>query len=326
MDFQRTIIGLALFLATAMCAATSFAQKGELQETQTKPTGIAEITVVVPLHHASAEAVLTAINMLRYPVRVAMVDDTKVLLRGDPDAIRQIQGELIPEIDTPASGTEKVTQTFTLDRTPDAAFVNLLRAAAPSRSTRIAFDQGNRLVVVGGSPDDIAAIKQVIASSNEPRASLTVSLYFIRGHVGAAGVAEDRLPESLAGVGRVLRTGGISDLSLLSPVIVTVDQGRHFEHRAALQGASGDEIQDQLQFSVKGTAQLSEDDRTVQITIDAEVHGEYFPPGRETAAQTLFESETTIATRLGETVVLAASPASTANGSAIALAISVSRN
>ncbi len=170
------------------------------------------------------------------------------------------------------------------------------------------------------------AIKQVIASSSKQQASLTVSLFFIRGRIGPETGAKNRLPEALAGVGRALQAGGFSDLSLLSPIIVNVDQGRHFEHRAALRGNARDEVKYELRFSVEGMAQLSEDGKTVQIAIDAGVYGEYVLLANEAESQTLFETETTIATRLGETVVLAASPASTANGSAIALAISVSRN
>ena len=64
---------------------------------------------------------------------------------------------------------------------------------------------------------------------------------------------------------------------------------------------------------------------TVQMEVEANVRGNYqIPPAVE--GRTLFELNTTLAVKLGDYVVLAAAPASSASGSAIAIVVSVTAN
>lgn len=74
---------------------------------------------------------------------------------------------------------------------------------------------------------------------SKPPASLTLSFYFIRGRIGASEGKQTPLPKNLDAVGRTLIANGFSDLALMSPVIISVDEGRAFEQNSLLHTADG---------------------------------------------------------------------------------------
>ena len=77
---------------------------------------------------------------------------------------------------------------------------------------------------------------------------------------------------------------------------------------------------DDLEFSVEGTARLSVGGDDAWLTVRGRVSGKYI---RKQGAdgETYFELDTTVATKLGNYVILAAAPSSTASGDAVALVV-----
>ena len=89
-----------------------------------------------------------------------------------------------------------------------------------------------------------------------------------------------------------------------------------------LRTTDGNGAADDLHFQVQGRARLDGDSKIVQMEVEANVRGEYqIPPTVQ--GSTLFEISTTLAVKLGDYVVLAAAPASSASGSAIAIVVTV---
>ena len=108
----------------------------------------------------------------------------------------------------------------------------------------------------------------------------------------------------------------------MAPVIISVEEGRPFEQQSLLRTSDGKGAADELRFHVQGRARLNGDSRIVQLEVQANVYGEYqTAPTVEHDAH--FELHTTMAVKLGDYVVLAAAPSSSASGSAIAVVVSV---
>ncbi len=111
----------------------------------------------------------------------------------------------------------------------------------------------------------------------------------------------------------------------MSPVIISVEEGRAFEQQSLLRTDDGQGVADELRFQVQGRARLNGGSRIVQLEVEANVYGEY-QTAPTVEHDTHFELRTTMAVKLGDYVVLAAAPASSASGSAIAVVVSVTAN
>lgn len=280
--------------------------------------------VVISLTHANAHSVVDAIETLQLGVQVAVASDTTLILHGPERNVEYILTSLITELDVPdGMSDERDTEYMLLPRIPDGDFIDLIHAAAPGQRTRIAFDEGTRLLVVHATTSELKAIRRVVDEVSKPPASLTVSFYFIRGRIGAEKGNQTPLPKGLADVGATLLEHGFSELSLMSPVIISVTEGQAFEQQSVLRTMDGNGVPEDLHFHVQGRARLNSDSKIVQMQVEANVHGEYQTPDWG-QTHTQFETNTTIAVRLGRYVVLAAAPSSSASGSAIAVVVTVS--
>ncbi len=326
METNRTLIGSLCFVGAALAASLCLAQDGQTTSVQAAAARNQVNTTVISLTHANAHAVGEALEALELNVAVGVASDTMLILRGNEQVIRHFQAELIPQLDVPdGMGDELNTAFIPLGRVPGQGFIDLLRAAAPGRRTRIALDKTSRLLVVHATEGELKAIRRVVDAVSKPPASLTLSFYFIRGRIGADEGKQAALPKSLDAVGRTLLANGFSDLSLMSPVIISVEEGRAFEQQSLLRTDDGQGAADELYFHVQGRARLDGDGKIVQMEVEANVQGEYQTDYTD-EHDAHFELHTTMVAKLGDYVVLAAAPSSSASGSAIAVVVTVTAN
>jgi hypothetical protein len=312
--------GLALCVSTSTCLAE---QEPSTESAPTDPT----VTRLVELAHANAHAVKVALKELGLRTAAASTDDNRLLLHGTQDAIDKATA-LIEQLDVPgAGGSKSVTELIQLDHYPHDDLVHLLQAVVPRGRAEFAVDRLNRLLVARAGESDLSTIRRLVETLDRQPQSLTVHLFFIRGTIGGATDAPaEGFPAGLKPVAETLTRNGFGAPSLVAPMIVATDEGESFESQSRFQTTDADgAAADRLDFFVRGHARLQSATGVVQLRIEAAMQGDY-TTGHGAAAVANFEVDTTIAAKLGSFVILAASPSSTAQGDAIALAVRVTQD
>jgi hypothetical protein len=282
---------------------------------------------IVRLNHIDAHNAAEAISEIGLPIRVASVDGNSIILRGPSEEIERVISQVIPAMDAPQAGADGDEQThlIPLNVAPTGVLLNLLETATAGSRTRFAIDHQNRLLVVKATASALESIRKVVSQLDQVSPSLSVEFYFIRGSIGPPKQQDqDALPKSLASVKTALHEAGLTDLTLLAPLVVRTDSREKFRSKG-IKERQANEFQ-QLHFFVTGIARLQPDGKIVQLDLSAELSGGY-KMARETTepivGQTDFQLTTTITARLGDYVVLAASPSTTSDGDAVALAVRV---
>jgi hypothetical protein len=183
------------------------------------------------------------------------------------------------------------------------------------------------LVATAGAPA-MEAVRQLVEKLDRPPESLTVHLFFLRSRIGkATDTSGKELPAAgLRQVVVALAQNGFADPKLVAPVVVTTDEDQWFESSSRHQPCGECPVTEDLSFYVRGRARLQSAEDIVQVNINAVMKGKYQDSGTLAAGDVNFEVNTTIATELGNYVILAAAPSSTAQGDAIALAVKVTRD
>jgi hypothetical protein len=312
-------IGVACFLTS--CASYACGEPERMPDAawHHDPLEIRTIT----LTHAPADSMIGAIKSLGLRVFVAPVPDNRLILRGKSEDVQVVVDQLIAKVDTPASSTGRTTVEYIpVSHIPSGSLMPLLEAVEPDPFRRhYALDASNRLLVVNGSAESIAAIRKLIQAVDKPVESLQMHFAFLRAKIGAAAAEPAVVPGELAPAVKALQQSGFSNVTSIAPLGVHAKDGAHFESAATLYS---DDHGGQLQFSVEGTARLYGDGSTVNLDLNASVKGPHGEPGAK-QKHTWFELKSSIAAKLGSYVILAAAPSTTADGDAVILAVRITR-
>lgn len=309
-----------ILFATALTWTTTWLCLGqEAPKPAQRPEPPGGAIQVIQLSHVEAGAVEKVIHQLGLPAAVASTSGEKLLIRGEEDVLRRIS-ELVKTLDVPTTtaGGKPEAYFIALGNTSTATLMPAVQALLGERS-RVALDSVNGLLVLNAEPGEIVAIKKLLATIDRPRVPVAVDFFFLRARIGVQENGGERpLPSALAPIAKTLADNGFASLSLMAPVHVAADMDREFKSESTLR-IDNDGRVDDLRFRASGVVRGSGGDE-VELTLEAVMSGGYdTPAGSKKAGDAGFFIDTTIAARLGQYIVLAASPSSTAQGDAVAL-------
>lgn len=313
MNVMRTTLVSAVWLS--VCLTPCFGQEAA------PPT----CTQIYQVKHTDATSLAIAVKQVEKVVHIASDGGTRLILQGPETDVNRVMSTLITPLDTPATPVsgEAPAAVIRLPQAPNDHFMSLVEAFAPSQAdTRIGFDSRNRVLVVRGPKAYIDSVKQLVAELNKPMRPLTVTCYFLRGNISAAGSSGGKLPEQLKPIAATLQRTGLGNVSLLAPMILNANDSERFNSSSGLHTNAPEAVDHILRFEVAGTATVTEDDQ-VELMIEGRVE----VPNRsgKTKQGTWFDVNTTIATKLGSYAVIAAAPSTTPDGDFVALVARVDR-
>jgi len=319
------------WILAAMTIATIgtplFAQEAKKADPAVRWDG-GEAIEVAKLSFIDANNLASAIRRLKLPIHVTAVDDKQILLRGQKEILERVLTSIVKVLDVPEVDQED-TQTailpFPNGFTRSHQFMSNLRAAfTGGRKPWVAVDEITRTLVVKAPQNDIDMVKAVIAVMAKRTRSVLIECFFIRGKLSDATKDDTPLPAHLSSVGKALNESGLTNLELLTPVMIYSREGEKFKsyslfgERTLREGVQSGKIS----FSVSGEVQLDRDGQVAKLRIDSQVNGKY---ANETTpdGKTEFTLRTTVGVPIGDYAILAAAPSSTASGDVIALAVRV---
>ncbi len=283
---------------------------------------------VVKLRFIDSDSVVRSVLALTNRVRATTADGNSLLLVGEEGDLKTILDDVISKIDVPPESAGvppgKTVAFLRLSREPTRDLMSMVRTVMVDRGSRVALDKAGGTLVVYAEPSEIEAVKRVLAEVDRPKRPLTLQFFFIRASIGHCPTGETgELPHALSSVAATLKQNGFSELSLMAPLTVRVDDGDPFESTSGLNTfAEETGSQETLTVHVKGSARLQSKDSSVQLSLDTTVSGKYLNATGGNG-DVVFEVETTVAAKLSQYVILAASPTSTAHGDAVALVVRV---
>lgn len=322
-SLSRFVFAAALGVLPHLLVHTCYAQ--ETPQPAAPPSNRSDasdsILKVFTLKHTDANSVVTMLKQLDVPLSVSATGPQTVVLRGTPERVQAIIDILISAVDLPsvAGSSVRSAEIIPVRHYPIKEIGGLARNVAPKASMGI--DEARRTIVVNGTEDEKRAVRELLQQIDRPTRSAKVNLYFLRGAIGGSpSEKEPPLPPDLLPIGKTLAQNGFGRLSLIAPIVIGVEEGQRFESKAQLH--IGDEAagRDDLMFSVEGTARLAAGGDDAWLTVRGRVSGKYSRV-QEAGGETIFELDTTVATKLGSYVILAAAPSSTAAGDAVALVV-----
>lgn len=282
---------------------------------------------VIPITHTIAGEVARTIQELGLRVRAAAPTPDRLVLFGTDADIEQVIRQVVAPLNQPATaaGSTPQTEYLKLGNLPAATLGGMISAVVRSRATRHAIDHANNMLVVSADAEDLAAIRELIHRLQRPVHTLTAQFYFVRASFANTDPNPSaQLPEALSSVATALEAAGFSRLDLLAPMSVVAFE----EQRFSLESTRRDNLLEKgvelLKFQVKGTGRMLNDSGHVHLEVQAAVHGST-ASGEGKGIPTQYEIDTTIVAPLGQFVVLAAAPGSTADGDAIAVVVRVTR-
>ncbi len=308
-------------LALATMAPRVYAQS------ESDAAALRNTTGVINLTHQSAYQVADVLNSLELRIHAAAIGPKRLLLRGMKKDIDAIAHGIIPQIDLPDDDGSTKTEFIPLGSHDARGLTKLLEAVATESTTRFAIDPANRMLIARANEPELRFIRELMEVVEQPTQALTLQFFFIRGKIGSDQESnQPPLPKMLRPVTNTLRANGLGSLSLLAPIIVAADANEWFDTRATHRPKQeSGEGQDDLTFDVRGQARIQSGD-VVQMTVEAGMKGTYEPTSDAGEKQAGFSLETTLTVKLGSYIILGASPGSTAEGDAIALAVRVTRS
>ena len=279
---------------------------------------------VVALKHADAHSVVSALNQLGVPMSASAAGPQTVVLGGHPTDVQKVIDTVISAIDVPsvAGGSARSAEIIPVRHYPIKEIGGLAWNVAPK--AKLGIDEVRRTIVVNGTEDEKRAVRELLKQIDWPTRSAKVHLYFLRGAIGGATSEKElQLPADLLPIGKTLAQNGFSRLSLIAPIVIGVEEGQRFVSKGRIQ-LDGDAAADDLTFNVEGVVRLAAGGDDASLTLRGRMDGEYSrnkDKDTRTDAKTIFELDTSVATKLGNYVILAAAPSSTASGDAVALVV-----
>jgi hypothetical protein len=288
------------------------------------------VVAVIGLEHANPQVVARIIHELGTDVYTVVPnpEPPQILVQGPEEAVQQTR-ELVRQIDVPIPEEEERIETAFIPVSSyplEEMFRVLAQSLQQSGEFRLAIDTVNQRVVVTGTPDKIQMTRQFVEQLDRPDRALALNFFFISGAIGGKqDLDPKRIPKPLMPISETLLASGLGDLSLMAPMTVRTSDGREFESRGMLRIEVEGALDELLTFEVEGSVRTDADSRQVRVEMRARMYGHTAPEKRrETTAE--FELETTLTAQLGQYVVLAAAPSSTASGDLVALVVQVTES
>jgi len=322
-SINRIVFAFALSLLPYVIVHTCYAQEPPKPPAQpsTRADSSDRTLKVVTLKHADANSVVSTLKQLDVPLSASATGPQTVVLRGSPAEVQKVMDTLIAAVDVPGvvGGSARSPEVIPVRHYPIREISKLVRSVAQKAS--LAVDETRHTIVVDGTEEERRAIREVLKQIDWPTRSAKVHLYFLRGAIGGAGSEKEmQLPSDLVPVAKTLAQNGFGRLSLIAPIVIGVEEGQRFESKTRLQLGEEAAGHDDLQFNVEGVVRLASGADDAWLTLRGRMGGKYSRI-KDTDAETVFELDTSVATKLGNYVILAAAPSSTASGDAVALVV-----
>ncbi len=300
---------------------------------------------VYDLDYADPNAIASACQATNLPVRVSANQRQRWLVASGRAEDLEILESLIERLERAAARTPPPPENQVLivklehasARATASTLHSVLRVGTGPGTIRVAVDEPTNALIITGEPETVRTAADLIeqldqsgaTSVAEPTGALNLSFYFLRGSIGVGNRGtQTALPKALRHVSAALAESGFVDLELMAPVYLVADPGTLFEQSWKIKS----DHQGLLAFIITGSAKYG-DDETIRASISAKVEATIETrrsSGNREAADTpgrekVFAVLTDLRTKLDEYFVLAASPASTADGDAIVLVMKVSQ-
>lgn len=277
---------------------------------------------VIALQHVLADRVVGALQEIGYGSAAAAPSGNALVVRGSPQDVAAIE-ELVRSMDVPGEkkqpSAEIVKKMISLSHARARELAELLSQVSV-RALQCGVDVRTNSLVVVGTAEDVESAAQLARELDRPASAmgdrgagghgaLKLEFIFLRGSLKSAkgDGGGDKLPESLQGVAEALADNGFYDLQMMAPIHLVADPAARFEQRTriGLENEPGE-----LVVSVRGAANYGLEG-TVDVSIDTEVTGSFGRADRPAVSTSMvFKLQTTLATRLGDYLVVAAAPAS----------------
>ncbi len=296
-------------VALSVCVTMAHAQEEQDED----------VTKVVTITHADARTIAEALDSIEPWIAVTAAGPHLLLIRGPKAEVERVVHDVVEPMEVPRTSifTSSEPVFVPLPRRPNKDFPALVRAVLdPERRSSIAIDNANRLLAVRGTEAEVEAIRQLVSQLNRPKKSIGIHCFFLSGRLGSDGSnGGKKLPHDLKPIAAILDKSGLGGASLLAPVIVISNDGERFSTQSALEVTDDSGDMENLSFRITGRASLDAGS-TVQLELKAIVVG-------TDAKDTRYQIETTVSTKIGSYVVLAAAPSTTLVGDYIALVVRV---
>jgi len=296
------------------------------QEPSTRPRSPSPNSLnlqVVALKHLEAEAAARMIAELGLPACVSQASGDRIVLRGEPNELKTIAEQFLPLVDVPENtpnASEPGPEVIPIRHRNAEDVLHIIRGM--TSNPRLTLDELNQLLIVGARAGEISAIRQLVEQVDRPTRSIRLHFFFIRAAIcGGAGEADSALPPELATVAKSLSQNGFGRLAIMAPMVVSVGEGGQYRSEAVLNAGSG-EGGESLRFEVKGQVRLGASAGAAHVALVASMGGKYCRDERSWQ-DTHFHLDTAVETKVGDFVILAAAPGSSASGDAVALALRV---
>jgi hypothetical protein len=288
------------------------------------------VTQVVTLENIEVDSAVELVGELYGGELYAITDvegTNRMVLRGEQEVVQSVVN-LIADLDAedpPQGGVERKTEYVPVSTYPAKDLVPLVMALDMG-DYRVAVDQMNRQLVITGTEREVAAVKAMVKELDQPRRSLVLHFFFLSGEIGAGAEFDPEhaeVPEPLLDIAFTLAENGFYEPRVMGMTSVRVNSAQQFE---ALWGQEEDtdDGDGYLDFELSGEARTQRGSDTVDLEIKARMRGHGGAEKRR-ALSAQFELGTTLSVTLDEYVILAAAPSTTEAGSAIALAVRVTR-
>lgn len=267
------------------------------------------------LKSANAIDVVKVLHQLGINARfVADSDSNSVLVSAGPKALQSVE-DMIVQLDKPATNRSDESAFIKLKhrRAKDAA--ELLHETVLNTSrARVAVDEANQMLLIDAQKRELDRARALVAEMDQPRDTLLMKFYFIRGKVNRGHQNLGKLPEGLHDVLVALNEQGVSELELLAPLSTRTREGSEF----GIEGSTKFEGEFLRSYRINGNVLQALEGEAARLRVQAGV--------RESDGKTykgVFSIETTLTVPVGEYVVLAAAPGSSGVDEVIALAVYV---
>jgi hypothetical protein len=193
-----------------------------------------------------------------------------------------------------------------------------------SHGARFAWDDSSNALVISGLERDIADSLEVVKQLDVPRRevglatvgplSLRVTVFYVEGTYDAEGPdGGTKLPEAIEPAAKVLTENGMHHLKLMTTQIFTIKSDEQFHAVGTLDDPAG-----YMRISTRGWVKFAAAGRLAEVRCEAELNR----VGSQ-SSKDVFSFQTTLVTRLGEYVVIGASPMQTDGQKALALILRV---
>ncbi len=327
------LLTIVLAMTGPMTSANQEVQADSKKQAAKSNAAVELKTAEVTLSHLDADTARSAILRLGYGLQITSIHTNpyRLLLRGTKDEVDAVVKEVVPLIDVPgtqAAGESIPITYISLANEPDESFMPILATIVPtSRDVQYQLDRAKRLLVVRAKAEAVEEIRRLLAAIDKPEqtaAPLMLQFFFIRGQIAAPGSKpESQLPAELAPVGKALMSNGLTGLALIGPMVINTSEGEKFTSNTYFARSVRNNRVRASTLEVRGRTTLLDADGLVQVEVVA---------GLNDMGDPVFETSTTLSTRLGAYTILAAAAAVTGDpeesrdaSGVIALALRVTR-